>query len=109
MSHSGTAAAGAIGAYIFARKKIAYFIEIFNDLKLVLSAFIELASVVKTEIKEPGAVKAWNGVMDACAETLKDTGNSSLMQKGDFLLSKKIPVIVVPAVPASEVLPGPAA
>lgn len=109
LSHGGTAIAGAVGVYVFARNKIAFFIHEYENLKLVISAFIELAGVVKTEIKTPEATKAWNGVMDACAETLIDTGNKSLIQKGQFLLTRKIPVLSTAAVPSAGVVSGPSA
>jgi hypothetical protein len=46
---------------------------------------------VKQEVKSPEAVKEWNEFIDASSKFLIDTGNKSLMQKGQTLLTKKVP------------------
>ncbi len=84
------ATGGILATFTMLKPKITKAIKLFEDCKLVISEFIELATVLKGEIKNPLVVTAWNDFIDATSTILSDTGNASLSQKATFLLTKKI-------------------
>jgi len=86
----GTAGSGAIAAWALIKKRIAKAILLYEDCKLVISEFIDVANYVRAEIKTDEAKKEWNESIDAMAKLLMDTGNASLVQKGQALLKKKV-------------------
>ena len=65
---------------------------LFEDCKGVITETIDIANYVKAEIKSPEAIKEWNEFIDAASKLMTDTGNKSLMQKGEILKAKKIAV-----------------
>jgi hypothetical protein len=81
---------GAILTSIAKDAKALKYLKLFEDSKLVISSILEVADYVKVELKDPNAIKAWNDFVTADGQLLIDTGNPSCIQKGQFLLSKKI-------------------
>ena len=87
----GTTAIGAsLITWLKGKGTFSKLFSVINDLKLIISALIEVADVIKADIKSPEAIKAWNDLMTDGAKILDDTGNKSLMQKASFLQSKII-------------------
>ena len=86
----GALGGGAIWATM--KTKLGKFIMLFEDCKGVITETIDIANYVKAEIKSPEAIKEWNEFIDAASKLMTDTGNKSLMQKGEILKAKKIAV-----------------
>ena len=86
----GGLVAGGGGAVAILRGRVAKMMLLLADLKICIEELTEMANFVRQEIKSPEAVKEWNDAIGAVAKLLIDTGNASLVQKGETLLKRKI-------------------
>lgn len=86
----GTAGGGALAVWAVVKAKLGKYYTLFENCKVVISETIDLVHYVRDEVKNEAAKKEWNEFIDSVAKTLIDTGNASLVQKGNSLLKAKL-------------------
>jgi hypothetical protein len=80
---------GGLSFWVVMKAKMSKFIILFEDCKLFITSTLNMVSQVKTiiETTTPDIKKVWYEWLYAAGNLLIETGNKSLIQKGQLLLS----------------------